>query len=403
MPPNRSRRSTSPGRAASPARVAPSAAPSARATTPARQQRPTVLALVLILLSLQAVTLLFVLEFVPSLKESPLSVASVGVASLVGIAAGARYAFTYCGCQFSLSAIFFAVVCWSAAIDLLLALALRGTTVLGKFYVSTGEEYFKSSWGFFALLWDGTAHYAMQLFLAHATLLGRPRRAVGLAWAGSIINSMPVLLLGGATGIFSSHIKPATALNAPYVLVPIAYLAALIRDEGVSGKATASGGGGGARTRVAPMTTFEAFVWATAHVSAILVHAWRAIVVLGSQAPLALWWLLHVDPILGETARPSHGFVRVQCLVFFFYYIPYHAWALADLLFGRQRHRRNRSTWAVIVAGGYAQAQATYMGAAALRWVGFAPLVAYPLPMYGRLLGLGLATFPTMWAVRCCK
>ena len=64
-------------------------------------------------------------------------------------------------------------------------------------------------------MWDGTAHYALQLYLARATLLGQPCRIAGLVWAGSIINSMPVLLLGGASGVYSADIKPSTALNAP--------------------------------------------------------------------------------------------------------------------------------------------------------------------------------------------
>ena len=39
------------------------------------------------------------------------------------------------------------------------------------------------------------------------------------------------LLLGAATGAASAEIKPATAPNIPYVLLPIAYLARLQRAE----------------------------------------------------------------------------------------------------------------------------------------------------------------------------
>ena len=149
------RRSASPGRTTS-----ASSKPQQR-RKPVPEQRPLRLAAVLFVLSMQAVTLLLALEHLPSLKSSPILVATVGVLSLAGIAVGAKHAFMTCGCTFSPSAIFFAVTGWSAAIDLVLALALRGTTTLGKFYVETGEEYFKSSWGYFALLWHGTAHYAL--------------------------------------------------------------------------------------------------------------------------------------------------------------------------------------------------------------------------------------------------
>lgn len=429
------RRSASPGRTTS-----ASSTPQQR-RKPVPEQRPLRLAAVLFVLSMQAVTLLLALEHLPSLKSSPILVASVGVLSLAGISIGAKHAFMTCGCTFSPSAIFFAVTGWSAAIDLVLALALRGATTLGKFYVETGEEYFKSSWGYFALLWDGTAHYALQLTLAHATLLGRPCRVAGLVWAGSIINSMPVLLLGGASGVFSSHIKPSTALNAPYVLVPIAYLASILEDGRELGSAKRGvAAKDGVNGRWGDTTAVEKYFWAAFHFGAICVHALRAAVVLGSQAPLALWWGVHVDPILLMTSRASHGFVRVQCLVFFFYYVPYHAWALYDLLLvsttnsdatttasrAKGVRKSRRATWATIFAGGYLQAQVTFIGAAALRWVGFQPLVSEPpsepppckdwlgscqalasatqlMPHAGWALGVALIVLPAAWAVRCLR
>ena len=149
------------------------------------------------------------------------------------------------------------------------------------------------------------------------------------------------------------------------------------------------------------------YAWAAAHAGAIGIHAWRAIVVLGSRAPLALWWLDQVDPILGDVARPSFGFVRVQILVFFFYYIPFHAWALYTLLVpsstksaaGRQR----LATWATFFAGAYAQAQATSGGAASLKWAGFKPLAWQPVPAAGWAVGFALVLLPALFALRCCR
>ena len=374
------------------------------------EKRPGVLTAVLILLSLQAVTLLAALEAMPSLKASPIAVAAIGVVSLAVVGAGALRAFRACGCQFSLAAVFFAVTGWSAAIDLVLALSLLGLTRLGKFYVVNGEEYFKSSWGCFALLWDGTAHYAAQLFLAHATLLGRPCRRVGLAWAGSIINSMPVLLLGGATGHYSADIKPSTGLNAPYVLVPIAYLVTILDEDHTTMK-PARPAAAKATTRAVmtanakPASVSHRYVsaaWALGHILAVLVHAWRAVVVLGSRAPLALWWIAQVEPILGDSSRPSFGFIRVQCLVFFFYYVPYHAWATHSLLTTKPsdaKRRQTLATWSMVVAGGYAQAQVCCGSAAFLKWTGFEPLqMVARTPAAGLALNLALAALPAAFA-----
>ena len=60
---------------------------------------------------------------------------------------------------------------------------------------------------------------------------------------------------------------------------------------------------------------------------------------LGCQLPAAGWWVAEVEPVLGQTARVSHGFVRLQLLQFFFYFLPFHAWA----------------AWRTVAAGGPAR------------------------------------------------
>ena len=353
---------------------------------------------VLLFIALQALTLLAALEVFPSLTSSPGAVAAVGVLALGGSGALGVVGFRACGCTFSWTAAFFAVTGWSATIDLILSLSLLGATPLGKFYVETGEEYFKSAWGFLVLMWDGTAHFALQLFLAHSTLLGRPCRLAGLVWAGSIINSMPVLLLGGATGVYSADIKPSTALNAPYVLVPIAYLSALLAAPSTE-EPKEAGRKATAAAATPKLSTPAAYAWAAAHALAVVVHAWRAVVVMGSRAPLALQWVESVEPVLAQATRPSFGFLRVQCLVFAFYYIPFHAWACYALLMARPAKGRTLTTWATVFAGGYAQAQATCGGAALLSWTGFEPLAPQSVPAGGWALGLALALLPAAFAV----
>ncbi len=359
------------------------------------------LLIVLIALSLQAVTLLKLVDCVPLLRSSPAGVAIVGIVSLGGLFAGALAVFRRLGFQPSPTACFFAVVLWSSLVDLLLATALVGGTTLGLFYFEHGEEYFKSSWGFWALAWDGTAHYVLQLYLAFATLTGRPRRLAGLLWCGSIINSMPVLLMGAATGSFSSTIKPSTALNAPYVLAPLAFLR-LVWSE-APGRSAAS-----RRTvtaEVSRRSTASVLLWACFHALAIAVHVWRAVVSLGCRSPTAQWWATEIEPILGDASRGSHGFVVVQCLVFFFYYIPFHAWAallaFRELATGVPQMSRELASIAMLIAGGYAQAQITSIGSAALSWRGFAPLATVPLPLTYWLVAAPLSLLPAAFAASC--
>jgi len=355
----------------------------------------------LITLSLQSVTILIILEFFPLLKASPHAVATIGFVALGGLALLALLGFRLCGCRISLWSTFFAVVTWSAAIDLVLALALVDKTNLGRFYMETGEEYFKSSWGFGALLWDGTAHYVIQLYLAFATLFDRPRRVAGLLWAGSIINSMPVLLLGAATGAFSSTIKPSTALNAPYVAVPIIYVANLLSLPEKQSKQAKKSQRSTTPNPLDATNAFKVCAWATLHAIAVILHVWRGAVALSCQAPLAESWRLTFDPVLADPARPSYGFARLQCLVYFFYYAPFHAWTAYNLVV-KKSPLASMSDASIFVAGGYAQAQATYLGCVLFEWVSFGPLAANDgVKTEAVMLGLLLLFFPFAFSLHC--
>ena len=68
------------------------------------------------------------------------------------------------------------------------------------------------------------------------------------------------------------------------------------------------------------------------HGSLLFIHAWRAVVALGSHAPNAKWWASVVDKALLDPTALSYGFVRVQCLVYFFYAVPFHSYVCDRLL-----------------------------------------------------------------------
>ena len=109
--------------------------------------------------------------------------------------------------------------------------------------------------------------------------------------------------------------------------------------------------------------------------------------------------------VLANESMPSYGFVRVQCLVFAFYYILFHAWAVYQMLIATRSVGAPPSAaltaWAVVVAGGYAQAQATFIGSATYEWTSFAPLEQLALPQAGWALAVALAALPAAFAVRC--
>lgn len=111
-----------------------------------------------------------------------------------------------------------------------------------------------------------------------------------------------------------------------------------------------------------------------------------------------------MDPVLADPEQPSYGFVRMQCLSFFYYYVPFHAWAAHRLLFGERTSDALETAladWSTIFAGGYAQAQVTYMGSMAFEWVKYGPLAPNRVPNVGWAVNTALAALPALFAVRC--
>ena len=377
-----------PTRSSSPARKARSRSPAAA------EKRSRSLLLWLVGISLQAITVLWLLD-TPFVAADPTRIFLAGVASLVAIAAAARHAFKSHGCVFSPSAIFFSLTTWSALVDLTIAAALVGVTSLGKFYVFQGEEYFKSSFGFGVLGWDGTFHYMLQLYLAHATLLDRPRRVAGLLWCGSILNSLPVVLLGGATGTHSATLKPSTLLNAPYILAPLLYLHAILPAASAPPKIKARAPLLG-RLRAARVVDHG---FALFHVAAILLHCFRAAVVLGSLSPACVAYAAAHEPALAATATDAFGPLRVQILEFFFYLAPFHGWALASAY---APPSETLACWATVAAGAYLQALCgCYIPSSAFQWVGFGPLQPATTGALFWGVAAALVALPPAYAARC--
>jgi hypothetical protein len=326
-----------------------------------------------------------------ALRDDPAMLGGLGavlllVVGAVAVRAAARLA-PGLALADKLTAAFMLLTLWSAAIDTVLALALIGATNIGAWYHVHGEKYFQCAWGFAALMWDGTGHLALQAVAATGILQGRvvdPNNTNNytatalLLWAGSVINSMPVLLLGAAIGPHAHELQAATALNAPYVLVPIIIAARLLVPTTTNTPATSSpakakthakaqasiGLSSAARAAEAAM--------AAAYAAAITLRALRAMVALASNAPIARRWASLVEPVLLE---PS-AFIRVQALQDCFLIVPWEMLALAESARRAAQGRITNDGWpvtaqtfagiATLVAGAALQANAGWASAIAI-------------------------------------
>ena len=88
----------------------------------------------------------------------------------------------------------------------------------------------------------------------------------------------------------------------------------------------------------------------------------------------------------------------VQVLEYAFYYTFFHSIALS---YAYLPPSEPLACWATVVAGGYLQAQATYVASSAFKWVDFGPLESLALPAAFWALSALLALAPALYAARC--
>ena len=187
-------------------------------------------------LPLSALLVLFLLQRSPHLTNDGQTAGTTGIITMCCVVAAIYSSMQQLNFQTSLLNVFLAICTFTAAIDLGITGYLLGVWNLGSFYPEHGEKYFASAFGVACLGWDGVVHLLLQGFLCYQAITKQPlSRPVTFIWSGSIINSMMPLLMGAAaTGKYSSGVELSTALNAPYVFVPlvITYNAMTARNGG---------------------------------------------------------------------------------------------------------------------------------------------------------------------------
>mmetsp|Transcript_40703 Transcript_40703/g.65363 ORF Transcript_40703/g.65363 Transcript_40703/m.65363 type:complete len:378 (+) Transcript_40703:229-1362(+) len=257
---------------------------------------------------------------------------------------------------------FFLFTCWSATCDTFISMALVGWYNAAKFYVVTGEEYFKTPWGFACLFYDGTVHWFLQAVCCVALIRGKNMTLPGLVWSGSVINSMPVLLLGASTGQFSADIKLATALNLPYIFAPLAIAVYCFNQKRPTG---------GNKSSVGSSSIFEVLFFIF-HVTAFVIHIVRCVVVLDSKCRLARDYI-KLEPVLAEES----GFGKVQVLQNGLVLGYWHIFAAFESVHRLVTKRTSTlflgdgyvmTKWSCFVAGVHLQTQFCYLSMVLFSW-----------------------------------
>ncbi|XP_076443801.1 transmembrane 6 superfamily member 1-like [Babylonia areolata] len=283
----------------------------------------------------------------------------------------------------------FSMFCWSSFIDLFIGLELDGYVkgFMG-FYFVEGEPYLNSSHGTMINYWDGTAHYALQFSGVVLYCMQESYREVGLYWAGSILNSVLVLLPGAVLG--NTAVKWSFYLNIPYVALPLYAGFKLIRERPLQARSY---------RRVPPITRRPVdFMFFIFFILAFSFAVFRGLAILGGSIPLMKTYVTKYEPYLSDPT----AFPKVQALVYLFYFSLYYLRVMDGLLNPGQLWMAD---WAIIHAGASAQSQFSYMTSAIHPRTG----AQYQAPRAGLAGGvfwgfnLALLVVPHFFAWRCWK
>ncbi|GFR86663.1 transmembrane 6 superfamily member 1 [Elysia marginata] len=169
-------------------------------------------------------------------------------------------------------------------------------------------------------------------------------REVGLYWAGSILNSMIVLLPGAVTG--DHPFKLSIFLNTPYILLPIIAAVKLLHERPPQARSFVRFPSIWKR----PMDLFFLFYF----VLAICISVYRALAALGGNFSSMKTYVKEYDPYVQD---PSN-FAFVQVMAYGYFFVAYYVFAMYGLLCPGQHWMAD---WSLIYAGAAAQGQVTYI------------------------------------------
>lgn len=233
---------------------------------------------------------------------------------------------------------FFVIFAFAAILDLLIALTLLGYSDVMQSYTQNSEPYLQSSHGAAILFWDGTAHFALYVWLCFCIASSTKHFKSGLFWAGSMIGSSFVYLMANLIGEYAEHIEPAYLLNVPFMLVPAFYAWRISKDSGFS------------EGIERPPASFQVYLLAFALLVMGLISAYRMLVVLSPELSATVFWGDQVEPYLLSPSR----YPQIQMIAYGMYLAPFAIIAIIALW---RPPSAGIACWSWIMAGLVAQGQ----------------------------------------------
>jgi len=205
----------------------------------------------------------------------------------------------------------------------------------------------KSAHGLVFLYWDGVANYALAITCIALYTSRRSHREVGLFWGGSVVNGLCVLLTACLTG--KEEVNPCLLFDALLTGVPLLALINMIHNRTIQARCFLKFPP--IWKRPCDLFFFIYFAFAM-HVSCI-----RFLAVNGTNIPVIKDYVKTYEPYLADASVAP----KFQVQIYDYIYGVYYLFAMYGLWVPGQHWMAD---FALVTAGGAAQAQFTYIAGA---------------------------------------
>jgi hypothetical protein len=238
----------------------------------------------------------------------------------------------------------FSIFCLDAVCSFGMALELDGYFKFSKLSnLSSVEPYLETAHGTMISYWNGTAHYLLCLAAIALYTNRDSHREVTLYWAGSLLNSMIVLLPGCVTG--DKTVTIPTLFNLIYLVLPLVVIFYYIDRRPFQ-----------ARTFIKYQPIWKRpvdLLFLGYYIAAILLAVYKGVIVVGGLVSKTNCLDVY-EPYLKD---PS-SFPKFQALAYEYLFVVYYLVAIYGLVNPGQHWM---SDWSLVHAGAAAQAQFSYM------------------------------------------
>ncbi|XP_062590587.1 transmembrane 6 superfamily member 2-like [Saccostrea cucullata] len=237
------------------------------------------------------------------------------------------------------------ILTFAAVIDL--TIALENDKIVHSvmaFYFVSGEPYLKSGHGSGINYHDGIIHFACYIIILLAIDNRKNYREVGLYWGGSIVNSLIVLMLGGAVGQHGA--KWSMLLNVIYMVVPV-WITKKVLDKPSNIKEKSA-------SENLMKRPFD-IVAIVLLLSTMFIYIFKGLAALGCNSAVTQYFVKNYEPYLGDPI----AFPKVQMMTYLFYCVPFCAFASYSLIHAPAKQWF--LDWLFIYAGAVLNGQIPYM------------------------------------------